>query len=225
MILSIAAIDDAEKLSEIRAGIGELAWQDGRVTAGKTAARVKENEQAVMGNAAGRAMNKMLLPLIVDNPVVKAAVRPRRTSGLLISKTQNGGHYGAHVDNALMGKGDAQIRTDISFTLFLSDPKEYDGGELVVQTAGMTQTIKEEPGTLVLYPSTSAHEVTPVTSGTRVVAIGWIESQIRDLAQRELLFDLQNTRGSLAAKLPIDAQELLMIDKSIANLLRMWAGM
>ncbi|MEM1052243.1 MAG: Fe2+-dependent dioxygenase [Pseudomonadota bacterium] len=223
MILSIAAIPDAEKLAEIEAAIAKLSWQDGKATAGKVAARVKVNEQAIMANPAGRAVQKMLLPVIVENAIVKAAARPRRNSGLLVSKTQNGGHYGAHVDNSLMGKGDARIRTDISFTLFLSDPVGYEGGELVVQTAGMTQTIKGEAGNLVLYPTSSIHEVTPVTSGTRIVAVGWIESLVRDVAQRELLFDMQNTRNSLRAKLPADAPELLMLDKSIANLMRMWA--
>lgn len=224
MILSIAAISESETLAQIRGGLEKLSWQDGRATAGKVAARVKDNEQAIMANAAGRAMSQILVPLIIDNPIVKAAVRPRRHSGLLVSKTQNGGHYGAHVDNSLMGKGDARIRTDISFTLFLSDPASYEGGELVVQTAGMTQTIKGGVGNLVLYPSTSIHEVKPVTKGTRIVAVGWIESLIRDGVQRELLFDMQNTRNSLSQKLPANAPELLMIDKSIANLMRMWAA-
>ncbi|KEO90246.1 hydroxylase [Erythrobacter longus] len=224
MILSIAAISQAGKLDEIREGLTKLEWQDGRATAGKVASRVKVNEQAIMSKPAGRALQQMLTPLILDHPVVTAAVRPRHMSSLMISRTMDGGHYGAHVDNALMGKGAAQLRTDMSFTLFLSDPESYEGGELVVQSAGLTQTVKAPAGNLVLYPSTSIHEVKPVTSGTRIVAVGWIESQIRDAAQRELLFDLQNTRSSLAEKLPVDAPELLMIDKSIANLMRMWAG-
>lgn len=224
MILSITAISEAETLAQIHGGLSKLEWQDGRATAGKVAARVKVNEQAIMTNPAGRAMQQLLSPIINENPVVKAAARPRRISSLLVSKTQDGGHYGAHVDNALMGKGDAQIRTDISFTLFLSDPSDYEGGELVVQTAGMTQTIKGEPGNLLLYPSTSIHEVKPVTSGTRIVAVGWIESHIRHVEQRELLFDLQNTRNTLSQKLPADAAELLMLDKTMSNLMRMWGG-
>ena len=223
VILSIAAITDAEKLAEITAAIDKLEWQDGRKTAGKVAARVKDNSQAIMSNPAGRALSQMLMPLIIENPVVIAAARPRRHSKLLVSKTHDGGRYGAHVDNALMGKSEARIRTDISFTLFLSDPASYEGGELVVQSAGLTQSIKGEAGNLLLYPSTSVHEVKPVTKGVRLVAVGWIESMIRDAAQRELLFDMQNTRNSLRAKLPADAPELLMLDKTIANLMRMWA--
>ena len=223
MILSIVAISDSEQLAQIHKAIGKLEWRDGKATAGKVAARVKVNEQALLVSPMGRAVKQMLLPLIVDNPILKAAAKPRRTSPLLISKTENGGHYGAHVDNSLMDKGDKRIRTDISFTLFLSDPADYEGGELVVQTAGLTQTIKEAAGSLVLYPASSIHEVRPVTSGTRIVAVGWIESLVRDAAQRELLFDLQNTCNALRTKLPEDAPELLMIDKSIANLMRMWA--
>lgn len=229
MILSIAAVLDAEKLAEIRAGLAKLEWLDGRATAGAVASKVKVNEQAIMSKPAARAVQQMVMPLILDNPIVKTAALPRKTSGLLISKTQNGGHYGAHVDNALMGQaiigqGEAQLRTDIAFTFFLSDPADYEGGELVVQTAGMTQTVKAPAGNLVLYPANSIHEVKPVTSGSRIVAVGWIESHIRDVTQRELLFDMANVRSSLRQKLPEDAPELLMLDKTIANLMRMWAG-
>lgn len=224
MILSIAAIPEAERLAEIRSGLAKLEWQDGRATAGAVASKVKVNEQAIMSKPAARAVQQMVMPLILDNPIVKTAARPRNTSGLLISKTQNGGHYGAHVDNAIMGKGAGQLRTDIAFTLFLTDPCDYEGGELVVQTAGMMQTVKAPAGNLVLYPANSIHEVKPVTSGARIVAVGWIESHIRDVTKRELLFDMANMRGSLRQKLPEDAPELLMLDKSIANLMRMWAG-
>ena len=141
----------------------------------------------------------------------------------MISRTEGEGHYGAHVDNAMMGGGEARMRTDLSFTLFLSDPGEYEGGELMVHAAGMTQSIKGKAGELVLYPSSSIHEVREVTSGTRVVAVGWIESMIRDAAQREMLFDLENLRVSLRGSLPSGSAELLTLDKTIGNLLRMWA--
>lgn len=223
MILSIAAIDKPETLAELREGLDALSWRDGRATAGATASAVKRNEQAVLDDAAGRAMRAKLTPIIADNPVVKAAARPRRITAPMVSKTENDGHYGAHVDNALMGTGEARIRTDLSFTLFLSDPESYEGGELVVHAAGLRQAIKGKAGELVLYPSSSIHEVRPVTSGTRLVCVGWIESLIRDHAQREMLFDLENLRVSLRASLPTGSAELLTLDKTIANLLRMWA--
>ncbi len=223
MILSISAITDQQILDTITAQLGELTWQDGRTTAGKSASAVKVNQQAVMNNEAGQALRQTLLPHIVDNPILLAGARPRRFSHFIVSKTENGGRYGAHIDNALMGKGEGRMRSDLSFTLFLTPRDQYEGGELAIHNAGATQEIGGEAGQLVLYPSTSIHEVRPVTSGTRHVCVGWIESLIADGPQRELLFDLDNLRASLRAADNIDPALSLTLDKSIANLTRMWA--
>lgn len=222
MILVINALDDAEHLAAVRERIAMLEWRDGRETAGPVAREVKRNLQAAMDSTAGRRLQDELSALIGDNRVLKAAAVPRRFSPLLISKTGVGGQYGAHVDNALMGKGAARLRTDLSFTLFLTPPQDYDGGELVIHAAGMTQSLKGEAGHLVLYPSSSIHEVRPVTRGERIVCVGWIESLIADQARREMLFDLENLRTSLRRTLPAQSAELLTLDKTIANLLRMW---
>lgn len=223
MILVINAIPDAADIAAIADRIAMLNWRDGRETAGSAARQVKRNEQAAMDSIAGRALQTELGEMLADHPVIRAAAQPRRFSPLIISRTGVGGKYGAHVDNALMGRGGSRLRTDLSFTLFLTPPADYDGGELVIHTAGVTQSVKGEPGTLVLYPSGSIHEVTPVTRGTRIVCIGWIESLVADAAQRELLFDLENLRASLRATLPGQSPELLTLDKTVANLLRMWA--
>ncbi|OBV11300.1 Fe2+-dependent dioxygenase [Erythrobacter dokdonensis] len=223
MILVINALDDPDRLAAIRQRIDLLEWRDGRETAGATAREVKRNRQAAMDTSAGKRMHDELLPLIADHPVVKAAAQPRRFSPLIVSNTGVGGQYGAHVDNALMGKGAARLRTDLSFTLFLTPPEEYDGGELVIHAAGMSQEVKGEAGHLALYPSSSIHEVRPVTRGERVVCVGWIESLVADQGQREMLFDLENLRTALREKLPRQSAELLTLDKTIANLLRMWA--
>ncbi|PKP93968.1 MAG: Fe2+-dependent dioxygenase [Alphaproteobacteria bacterium HGW-Alphaproteobacteria-14] len=223
MTLVINALSDAEHLSALRTRIDLLEWRDGRETAGGVARQVKRNLQAAMDTAAGRRVQDELLPIIAENAVIKAAAQPRRFSPLLISKTEVGGHYGAHVDNALMGKGTARLRTDLSFTLFLTPPGEYDGGELVIHAAGMTQEVKGDAGYLALYPSASIHEVKPVIRGTRIVCVGWIESLIADQAQRDMLFDLENLRTALRQTLPLQSAELLTLDKTIANLLRMWA--
>ncbi len=223
MILSIQAIDDAQTLAAITDQIGALSWADGRATAGKVASQVKVNNQAVMSDAAGQALRQSVLAPITKNAVLLAAARPRRFSHFVVSKTEDGGHYGAHVDNALMGTGDGRMRSDLSFTLFLSEPSSYEGGELIVHNAGVQQQVKGEAGTLVLYPSSTIHEVAPVTSGTRIVCIGWIESLIADGAKRELLFDMDNLRATLRTAMPADAPELLTLDKTIANLTRMWA--
>lgn len=223
MILVINALSDADHLSALRERIDLLEWRDGRETAGSVAREVKRNLQAAMDSTAGRRVQDELLPIIADNTVVKAAAQPRRFSPLIVSKTGVGGQYGAHVDNALMGKGSARLRTDLSFTLFLTSPGEYDGGELVIHAAGMTQELKGEAGYLVLYTSASIHEVKPVTRGERIVCVGWIESLVADQAQRDMLFDLENLRTALRQTLPSQTAELLTLDKTIANLLRMWA--
>jgi PKHD-type hydroxylase len=223
MILVINALDDAAHLAALQERIGMLEWRDGRETAGAVAREVKRNLQAAMDSAPGRALHDELSRLIEDNAVIKAAAQPRRFSPLLISKTGVDGRYGAHVDNALMGKGAQRLRTDLSFTMFLTPPSEYEGGELVIHAAGMTQELKGEAGYLVLYPSGSIHEVKPVTRGERIVCVGWIESLVADAGQREMLFDLENLRAALRQKLPAQSAELLTLDKTIANLLRMWA--
>lgn len=223
MILVINALDDAAHLAALQERIGLLEWRDGRETAGAVAREVKRNLQAAMDSAPGRALRDELSRLIEDNAVIKAAAQPRRFSPLLISKTGVDGRYGAHVDNALMGKGAQRLRTDLSFTMFLTPPGEYEGGELVIHAAGMTQELKGEAGYLVLYPSGSIHEVKPVTRGERIVCVGWIESLVADAGQREMLFDLENLRTALRQKLPAQSAELLTLDKTIANLLRMWA--
>ncbi len=223
MIIKIAAFTDEERIASLTDMLGALDWRDGRETAGKIAAQVKRNLQARVDTDAGRAIRAELKPLIAENSVVKAAARPRRISPLIISKTRDGGYYGPHVDNALMGKGANRIRTDLSFTLFLSNSADYEGGELIVHNAGVTQTVTGEWGQLVLYPSTSVHEVRPVIRGERVVAVGWIESLVADSAQRELLFDMDNLRSSLRARLEAQSPELLALDKAMANLLRMWS--
>ncbi|NBB24397.1 Fe2+-dependent dioxygenase [Porphyrobacter sp. SLTP] len=223
MILVINALEDADHRAAIAERIAMLEWRDGRETAGSVARQVKRNEQAAMNSPAGRALQDELSQVVSDNIVVKAAAQPRRFSPVIISRTGVGGKYGAHVDNALMGRGAQRLRTDLSFTLFLTPPSEYEGGELVIHAAGMTQELKGEAGNLVLYPSGSIHEVKPVTKGTRIVCIGWIESTVADPAQREMLFDLENLRTALRQQLPAQSAELLTLDKTIANLLRMWA--
>jgi PKHD-type hydroxylase len=222
MLLTIALLTDPAERAALTERIAALPWADGRATAGKTASRVKDNEQAVLDDLPGSKLRTELHSRIQSNPVVKAAARPRRFSALMISRTSPGGRYGAHVDNAFMGKGLKRLRTDLAFTLFLNEPHEYDGGELAIHAAGVTSSMKRRAGELVLYPATSIHEVKPVTRGQRIVAIGWIESAIADAAQRELLFDLTNLRATLAQKSAQPSAELLTLDKSIANLLRMW---
>ena len=222
MMITLSGVLTPEQVKEVTTLAGALTWRDGTLTAGSTARQVKRNEQADLTGATGTMVKKMLQEAVEHHPVLRAAAQPRRFSPLMISRTGPGGGYGRHVDNAFMGTGDKRLRTDLSFTLFLSDPATYEGGELAVDTAAGEHVVKPDAGDLVLYPSTTLHEVRPVTAGERVVCIGWIESAVRDAAAREILFDLENLRATLAAQYAPQSPEMLTLAKTISNLLRLW---
>ncbi len=223
MLLTLAEVLDRQTLDDTHDTLKTLKWDDGGATAGGRARKAKKNEQADLKTGKGARLHDSLMMVIKNHPVIKVAARPNRFSRLLISKTVEAGGYGFHTDNAIMGSGSNRLRSDLSFTLFLSDPADYEGGELTIDLPGAVQTLKPAAGDLVLYPSTSIHQVAPVTKGTRLACVGWIESMVRDAGQRELLFDLENLRAELKGKLPGQSAELLTLDKSISNLLRMWA--
>ena len=223
MLLTLADVLDQQTLQDTLSSMETLTWKDGGATAGGRAKETKKNEQADLKTGKGAKLHDALMLVIKNHPIIKIAARPKRFSRLLISRTVTDGGYGFHTDNAIMGKGSSRLRSDLSFTLFLSNPEDYEGGELTIDMPGAVQTLKPAAGDLVLYPSTSIHQVAPVTSGVRLACVGWIESMVRDTGQRELLFDLENLRAELRGKLPNQSAELLTLDKSISNLLRMWA--
>lgn len=220
MLLTLSGLLPPRDLAEVRELAATLGWRDGAETAGQVARAVKRNQQADLSSRTGKELREKLKEKIQRHPVLRAAVQPRHFSKLIVSRTETGGGYGFHVDNAFMGAGEHRLRTDVSYTLFLSDPESYEGGELDIELAGMTQSVKLPAGDLVLYPSTSLHRVAPVTSGTRLVCVGWIESGVPDAAVREILFDLENLRSSLAGTLDLQSAEMLILSKSISNLLR-----
>ncbi|HCH65106.1 MAG TPA: Fe2+-dependent dioxygenase [Deltaproteobacteria bacterium] len=223
MLLTVSSVVSKELLNDITALATTLSWTDGTSTAGATARAVKHNLQADLSTGSGAVMRTRLLDAIRSHPLVRSAARPHRFSRLLLSRTEPGGGYGAHVDNALMGRGNQQIRTDISFTLFLSDPESYTGGELEVERPGMVHSLKPQAGDLVMYPATNLHRVAPVTKGSRLVCVGWIQSTIPDQQQREVLMDLENVRVALRSQHSVQSAEMLVLQKTIANLTRMWA--
>ncbi|MBG34290.1 MAG: Fe2+-dependent dioxygenase [Oceanicaulis sp.] len=220
MHLTIGSILSAESLTEAQALLEQLRWQDGARTAGPVAREVKRNRQADLSSVAGKKLRTLLETTLQTHPVFTAAARPRRFSRLLVSETSDGGEYGAHVDNPFMGRGEDRMRTDVSFTLFLSDPEGYEGGELVIDQAGATQAVKGQAGDIFVYPSTYLHAVTPVTKGVRRVCVGWVESEIPDAGDRELLFDLENLHASLSAQYGPHSPEMLTVSKLYANLTR-----
>ena len=187
MLITIANVLDLEALDKVRSLITTVRWKDGAETAGATAREVKRNLQADLTSRTGAQLRDQLVQTISSNPVLQAAAQPARFSKLLISKTEEGGGYGLHVDNALMPLGNDKMRTDLSFTLFLSDPDSYEGGELQIEHSGQSIQLKPEAGDLVLYPSTSLHRVNEVSSGERLACLGWIESRIKHAEDRELI--------------------------------------
>ncbi|MFN3609979.1 MAG: Fe2+-dependent dioxygenase [Hyphomonas sp.] len=210
-------------LSEVSLALRELRWVDGRQTAGAAARRVKRNQQADLSSRTGSKVRDVLLEAVTRHPVVEAYARPLKFAPPLISCTGEGDTYGLHIDNPVMGKGDARLRTDLSFTLFLSPPESYEGGELEIETVFKTETVKLPAGSMVIYPSTELHRVAPVTSGERFVFVSWIQSAIRDPAQRAILFDITNLKAGLARSFPPGAPELLSLAKTESNLIRLWA--
>ena len=223
MLITIPDVFSPQEISDIATITGSIKWKSGTKTAGSRAAKVKRNEQANLQVGAGRALHEQLLQGIRSHPVLNAAARPKRFSRLMLSRTGPGGGYGAHIDNAIMGKGAGRMRADLSLTCFLSAPEDYDGGELEIDLPGMVHSLKPAAGSLVLYPTSAIHRVAPVTRGSRLACVGWIQSLIPDAAQRALLFDLTNLGIALRQQLDAGSPEVLTLEKSISNLLRMWA--
>jgi PKHD-type hydroxylase len=216
-MLLIADLLDAGTVLRLRGLLRLTAWQDGRETAGAGAAPVKANEQADPEDPRIAAASAEIQAALRAHPLVGAAALPRRISRPLFSRTRPDGGYGPHVDNAIMaGAGEAGLRSDLAYTLFLTGGNEVSGGALVIEDAGGERAIEPSEGLLVLYPATFLHRVAPVLDGERLAAVGWIQSRVRDAAQRALLFDLH-----LAGQGGPEAALRLQLARS--NLLRMWA--
>ena len=206
----------ADEVALVCETLARATFEDGRETAGFAARLVKNNRQATNDRTV-ETVRKLVEERILGNDLFEMAVRPKALVSVLFSRYDAGMQYGSHVDDALM----AGMRTDVSFTLFLSDPESYDGGELVIESAAGEDAVKLAAGSLLAYPSTTLHHVSPVTRGERLAAAGWARSFVRDPAQREMLFDLDTARRQMFAKDGKTAQYDL-VSKSLANLLRMW---
>jgi PKHD-type hydroxylase len=218
MYYVISDILNTPEVADSRQILDEVEFVDGRATAGWHARLVKNNLQAGGRTPDVQQLKETISAKILANPVFKLAVRPKLLTPLILSRYDPGMEYGSHVDDALMHG----VRTDVSFTLFLSDPETYEGGALVIETVAGEDDVKLPAGSMVAYPSTSLHRVEPVTSGTRLAAVGWARSYVRDPARREMLFDLDTARQSLFKREGKTA-EFDLLSKTSANLLRMWA--
>ncbi|MBE9179078.1 Fe2+-dependent dioxygenase [Oculatella sp. LEGE 06141] len=220
MILKIPNVLTSDELEYVTSRLAQAEFVDGKLTAGWHAKLVKNNQQLKHGTPEVQTLREFVEKAIRRNPLFQAAVRPKVLHSLLFSRYDVGMSYGSHTDNALMGDA-AFLRSDVSFTLFLTAPSAYDGGELVLEGADDERAYKLETGAMIVYPSTTLHRVDPVTKGTRLVVVGWVQSLVRDVGEREILFDLDVVRRAIFAK-EGKTPEFDLISKSVANLLRRW---
>jgi len=224
MLLHVPDVLSAEEAREMRATLGAIEWVDGRETVGEQGAQVKRNRQLPERSPAGQELGRTILRALARHPLFFSAALPLRFVPPLFNRYEGGEHYGLHVDGSVRsvpGTGE-QLRTDLSCTLFLCDPDEYEGGELeVVDTYG-SHEVKLPAGDLILYPSSSLHRVHPVTHGVRISSFFWVQSMVRDDRQRTLLFELDQNIIKLRARLG-ECEETVVLTGHYHNLLRMWS--
>lgn len=216
-MLTISDVLAAEDAERVRNGLDRAPFASGKKTAGAAARKVKANAQADGANPKVQALARFVREAMERHPAFRLYARPARWSPVMFNRYTGGDAYGMHVDDPVMGDGPAQLRSDLSFTLFLSDPETYEGGALIVEGLDGEREVKLAAGSAVLYPTGALHRVTPVTSGERLAAVGWIQSLIRRPEEREILFDLSRVRASMR-----DSEARLTLDKAIGNLIRLW---
>jgi PKHD-type hydroxylase len=223
MLLHIPDVFSKAEVAALRATLDAGPWADGNVTSGHQSATAKVNRQLPEDSAQAREVGGLVLQALNANPMFVSAALPHTIFPPLFNRYEGGEHFGVHVDNAIRQRGNVRIRSDLSCTLFLSEPHEYEGGELIIEEMYGPQSVKLAAGDLVLYPSKSLHRVTPVTRGARVASFFWLQSLIRDDADRETLFrlDVAIQRVSLD-KGPKDTA-VLELTAVYHNLMRRWA--
>jgi PKHD-type hydroxylase len=224
MLLQISNVLTPEQVAQARPMLDAAEWIDGRVTAGHQSSRAKDNQQLRETDPVARQLGELILEALGSNALFISSALPSRVFPPLFNRYQGGQSFGTHVDNAIRqvpGTGH-RIRTDLSATLFFSNPDEYDGGELVVEDTYGTHSVKLPAGHMILYPSTSLHHVRPVTRGVRVSSFFWIQSMMRDDAERTLLFDLDVAIQRLNADMP-EHPSAIQLTGVYHNLIRRWA--
>jgi PKHD-type hydroxylase len=224
VLLHIEGVLTAEDVAAMRRRLDVAPWSDGRVTAGHQSSRTKDNLQLAEQDPLARELGGAVVEALQRHPLFVAAALPLRVFPPLFNRYEGGGSFGSHVDNAIRQVTGTphRIRTDLSATLFLSGPDEYDGGELCVEDNYGVHRVKLPAGDLVLYPATSLHHVTPVTRGARVASFFWIQSLVRDDAQRTILFDLDTAIQRVNQDIP-DHPAAVQLTGVYHNLLRQWA--
>jgi len=224
MLLQIPEVLSAEQVKQFRARLDAASWVDGNVTSGHQSAHAKVNEQVAEDSVEARELGEVVLSALARSALFFSAALPKQVFPPLFNRYRQGMTFGNHVDSAIRSHAGTRMRmrTDMSATLFLSAPEDYDGGELLVEDAYGTQQVKLPAGHMILYPATSLHRVNPITRGARVASFFWIQSMVREDAQRTLLFDMDMAILRLAKERPNDPA-LVSLTGVYHNLLRMWA--
>jgi len=225
MMLQIPQVLTADQVADCRAVIDAAPWVDGNVTSGFQAALAKNNQQLPQGGEAARAVGAMILAALERHPLFLSAALPHRILPPMFNRYGPGQGFGDHIDNAIRRDpvSGTSLRTDLSATLFLSDPDAYDGGELVVDDLYGSHGVKLAAGDMILYPASSLHHVTEVTRGTRTAAFFWIQSLVREDARRALLLDMDVAIQRLSQTVGAADPAVLSLTGGYHNLLRMWA--
>lgn len=225
MLVTIADVLKAEEVAHVRRVLETTDWVDGRTTAGDQAGKVKKNLQVPIDAPAAQELGQIVLRALAANPKFMTATLPLRVLPPMFNRYDEGMTFGAHVDGSIRsipGSGQ-RMRTDVSSTLFLTPPEDYDGGELVVHDTYGTHTVKLPAGHMVVYPATSMHSVTPVTRGSRWASFFWTQSMVKDDWRRHMLYDLDMAIMSIRARLPDDDSAVVGLTSHYHNLLRQWA--
>ena len=224
MLLHVPEVLKPDEVAHFRAALDAAEWADGRITAGYQSAKAKDNLQLPETHPVARDLGDRILKALAANSLFMSAALPSKIFPPLFNCYRGGQSFGTHVDNAVRAVAGTthRVRTDVSATLFLSAPDEYDGGELVVEDTYGAKSVKLPAGHMVLYPGTSLHQVRPITRGTRLASFFWVQSMVRDDGQRTLLFDLDNAIRLLGRDVP-DHPSGVQLTGVYHNLLRRWA--
>jgi PKHD-type hydroxylase len=222
MLIEVPQLLNSAQLDKIREVIASARFVDGKLTAGMAAARVKDNQEMALDPERLQLLYRILMSSVGNNARFRSFALPNKVADFIFARYRPGMRYGDHVDDPIMGGQGPKFRTDVSMTVFLNEPEGYEGGELVIRTPFGERQVKLAAGDAVIYPSASVHRVAEVSAGERLVALTWIQSFVKDAARRELLFELDQAREHLLRTEP-EAEHSKFVDRSYANLLRMWA--
>jgi len=222
MLLVIPAILDADKLSNINKILRNATFVDGKLSAGAAAQRIKYNLEMDQASQQAQYLDQLVVGSLAECETFRNATLPNKVAQPFFARYETGMTYGDHIDDPIMGSGTEKYRTDVATTVFLNEPEEYEGGELVINTTYGQKKVKLSAGDAICYPANSLHHVAKVKSGVRLVAVLWLQSFVRDPAKRELLYELGLAREKMLKEYP-DADETAQIDHSYVNLVRMWS--